>query len=351
MAVANAAKLRYADVYRKSLPALAQDSDSEVAREAVRAIRKSADPEFTSTLVGLLDDRRIRDLVRHALLDRGDNALQLLSKALEDPSTPASVLRHVPQTISRFSSQAAVETLLHGLTNVRRGMVRYKILRGLQPLLAGPLGAQADKTLVVEELRSTVDRALFLLHHEVELMRGLEADDSRGTPGGRILVDVVRDKSSLATARIFLLLALLYPEEDFRTIQSGLRSHRATNRASGVELLENLLAPEIRRATIGLVSQGAPMGRLRAADPDRFDATMEYGVAVRTLAQDASEAVSAFAMYHAAEIGLEHSDVLATDAAANRTDASLRDRAIGIIERLPEALALRPRSSDSAAVA
>ena len=312
---------------------------------------KSADPRFISTLVGLLGDRRIRDLVRHGLLDSGDNALQLLSKALEDPSTPASVLRHIPQTISRFSSPAAVETLLHGLTNVRSGMVRYKILRGLQPLLAGPLGPQADMTLIVEELRSTVDRALFLLHHEVELMRGQEADDSRGTPGGRILVDVVRDKRTLATARIFLLLALLYPEEDFRTIQSGLRSRRATNRASGIELLENLLAPKLRRPTIGLVSPDAPLGRLRAADPDRFDARMEYGVAVRTLAQDASEAVRAFALYHAGEINLEDSDVLAPDAAADRTEVSLRDRAIGIIERLPEALAIRATSSDPAAVA
>ncbi len=351
MAVANAAKLRYADVYRQSLPALAQDPDSDVAREAVRAMCKSADPWFTSTLVGLLHDRRIRDLVRQSLLDRGGAALELLSKTLEDPTTPASVLRHVPRTISRFASPAAVETLLQGLANVRSGLVRYKILRGLQPLLAGPVGARADKTPIVEELRSTVDRALFLLHHEVELMRGQEADDSRETPGGRILVDAVRDKRTLATARIFLLLALLYPKEDFRTIQTGLRSRRAAHRASGIELLENLLAPELRRATLGLVSQDASMERLRAADPDRFDARMEYGVAVRTLAQDASEAVRAFAMYHAGEIDLEDSEVLAPDAAADRTDASLRDRAIGIIEHLPDELTLRARASDPAVVA
>jgi hypothetical protein len=350
IAVANAAKLRYAEIYRRSLPALARDSSPQVAREAVRAMRKSGDAWFTSALVELLDDRRIRDLVRQALLDLGDDALALLSKTLEDPRSPAAVLRHIPRTISRFSSPAAVETLLHCLKNVRSGMVRYKILRGLQPLLAGPLGARADKTIIVEELRSTVDRALFLLHREVELVRGQEANAARATPGGQILVDVVRDKRSLATSRVFLLLALLYPEEDFRTIQSGVQSRLATSRASGIELLENLLPPDQRRPTIGLVSQGTPTERLQSADPDRFEVRTGYSAAVRSLARDASMAVSAFAMYHAAEIELEDSDVLPDTKGGDRAGASLRDRAIGVIERLPEAL-LRTRTSGSTAIA
>ena len=61
-------------------------------------------------------------------------------------------------------------------------------------------------------------------------------------------------------------------------------------------------------------------------------------------------AVSAFAMYHAAEIELEDSDVLPDTKGGDRAGASLRDRAIGIIERLPEAL-LRTRTSDSTAIA
>jgi hypothetical protein len=204
----------------------------------------------------------------------------------------------------------------------------------------------ADRTVILEELRSTVDRALFLLHHEVELMRGQEADDAHRTSGGRILIDVVEDKRTLAAARIFILLGLLYPSEDFRTIRSGIRSRRATKRASGIELLENLLEPELRRATIALVSLAEPQACLRAADPDRFDSSTEYRLVVEDLANDASEAVRAFAMYHAAELEPED-ESMSTQTGAELRGESMRERAIGIIERLPEA----PGSSANPAVA
>ncbi len=353
MAVANAAKLRYAEIYRESLPALARDTDSNVAREAVRAMHKSEDPEFTATLVALLDDRRIRDLVREALLDRDAEALKVLTRDLEDPTTPPSVLRHIPRTISRFSSLDAIDILLHALGSVRSGMVRYKILRGLEPLLAEPWGRTAAKSRILEELRSTVDRSLFLLHNEAELIRGQEEVASRRTPGGRLLIDLVRDKRYLAASRIFLLLALLHPEENFRTIQGGIRSERATRRASGIELLEHLLTPDLRHRIVGLVSQDTPMGRLRIASPELARTRQEYGAAVRALADDSSEAVRAFAMYHAGEIDLGDADSIGppVEAPADRPAASLRDRALGIIERLPEALARRAVPADGSTVA
>ena len=350
MAVANAAKLRHTEIYRRCLPQLARDPNTEVAREAVRAMCKSDDPWYTAALIALLDDRRVRDLVRPALLERGDDALAQLSSALEDANTPVSVLRHIPQTISRFSSPAAVTTLLRGLNNVRSGMVRYKILRGLQPLMATPLAIHADKALILAELRSTVERALSLLHNEVVLQRGQSTEEARRTAGGRILLDVVGDKTSLATGRIFLLLSLLYPSENFRRIESGVRSQRTSDQASGIELLDNLLPSDLRRPTIGLVSQGTPAERLQRADADRGAARIEYGAAVRTLARDSSESVKAFAMYHAGEIGLELAEAPAPEE-AHRPSSSLRDRAIGVIERLPDALALSTRPNDPEAAA
>lgn len=340
MAVANAAKLGYAPLYQDSLVALTRDSDPDVAREAVRAMQRSSDPFFTGPLVACLGDRRIRDLVRDALLERGDEALAVLARALESPDTPGPVLRHLPGTISRFPSAAALDTLLHGLEHARSGMVRYKILRGLQPLIAdSPLrGARRDR--IVAALRGTLGRTLHLLQHEVELVRGQHEDATRRTVGGRLLADLVRDKSGLATDRIFLLLSLLYPKEDFRGIRAGIRSQGARRQASSFELLEHLVSHDLRQQLVGLVSPGSAAERLRLASPARVEAGRPYAETVRGLARDPSEAVQAFAMYHASEIGVPLEPVHPAAPVPDEPFASgLREAALSVIERLPEALA------------
>ena len=69
---------------------------------------------------------------------------------------------------------------------------------------------------------------------------------------------------------------------------------------------------------------------------------LEYADFVRTLANDKSSSVRAFAMYHAGEIDIELSSPPDPDAAPRAsTKASLRDIALDMIEQLPDALARR----------
>ncbi len=94
------------------------------------------------------------------------------------------------------------------------------------------------------------------------------------------------------------------------------------------------------------------MGRLRIASPELARTRQEYGAAVHTLADDSSEAVRAFAMYHAGEIDLGADSIgPPVEAPAGRPAASLRDRALGIIERLPETMARRALPTDASTVA
>jgi len=351
MAVANAAKLQYSTLYREPLCKVARDSDRDVAREAVRAMRESDDPWFSDPLIALLDDRRIRDEVRAALLERGEAALSSLARALEAPETPAAVRRHLPRTISRFETTRAIEILLHGLRHVASGMVRYKILRGLQPLLQGPLGRSVDPAPLMAELEETIERTLFLLHREAELTRGQTEHVERLTSGGRLLVDLLKDKRKLATSRIFLLLSLLHPSEDFRVIERGIRSDRPIERASGTELLEHLLPRETSATLLGLLAPGSPLDRLRAADSPLASERIDYLEAVEELTRDASQAVRAFALYHAGEIEFERirDDLDSRSREGKPGVPSLRDRALEIIEGLPDALARQMIPADDSA--
>lgn len=343
IAVANAAKLRYSELYREPLQRLARDPDPEVAREAVRAMRESRDSGFVDPLIGLLDDRRIREEVRAALLERGESVLPALARALEAPDTPAAVRRHLPRTLSRFDSMEAVGILMHGLRHGPSGMIRYKILRGLQPLLEGPLGRSVDTTPLLEELEDTIDRTLHLLHREAEIARGQSERPDRATAGGRLLLDLLRDKRKLATSRIFLLLSLLYPNEDFRTIENGIRSDRPVAQASGTELLEHLLPRDLASTLLGILTPGSARDRLQAIGSTRSSGEkLDYLRTVDELGHDSSQAVRAFALYHSGELELERLREEDPRVGPDRTRVrSLRERALEIIEGLPDALALQ----------
>ena len=356
LASATAARLHYHPVAREALVRLAGDENLEVAEEAVRAICASGDEWFTGPLVGLLGERRVRDGVRAALLERGDAALRVLAQRLVDPATPVPILRHIPRTIARFGSQEASDVLIESLSRVESGMVRYKLLRGLETMhnrrrreMESGFAPALDVRGIRAEFDRTLDRSLDLLHLEAELARMQAERPERATVGGELLVELLQDKRDLATGRLFTMLGLIYPDEDFRVIRSGLRSVLPTDRASAMELIETLLSREVGSAILGLVMEGSADALLAVADPVRKDRRLDYASVVSALLQDESHSVRAVALYHAGEVGLEldpetiqraESDA---DPVRGPSDLTLQDRGLAILRELSEQGARRTR--------
>jgi len=358
LAAATAARLHYHPVTRNGLVRLAQDEDADVAQEAVRAICSSGDDWFTAPLVGLLGDRRIRDGVRAALLERGDRALQVLANQLVDPKTPVPILRHIPRTIARFGSLEASKVLIDSLSLVESGMVRYKLLRGLEMMHNGRApwrDGESDFTALIDirgiqsEFDRTLARSLDLLQLEAELARMQSERSDRATVGGELLVELLQDKRELATGRLFKMLGLIYPNEDFRSIGSGLQSVVPTDRASAIELIETVLSREVGSAILGLAMDGSADALLAVADPGRKDRRLDYESAVRALLRDESRSVQAVALYHAAEVGVDcaSESSMLTDSDRSITElplsATLKDRALAILREMSEQGARRSR--------
>jgi AAA family ATP:ADP antiporter len=358
LAAATAARLHYHAVAREALVRLAGDENLEVAEEAVRAICASGDEWFTEPLVGLLGERRVRDGVRAALLERGDAALRVLAERLVDPTTPVPILRHIPRTIARFGSQEASNVLIESLSSVESGMVRYKLLRGLETMHShrrrgGEMESGLIPALDVRGIRAefdrTLDRSLDLLHLEAELARMQSESSDRATVGGELLVELLQDKRDLATGRLFAMLGLIYPNEDFRVIRSGLRSALPTDRASAMELIETLLSREVGSAILGLVMAGSADALLAVADPVRKGRHLDYGSVVRALLQDESHSVRAVALYHAGEVGIELDSETVREADSDGdpdrgpSDLTLQERGLAILRELSDQGARRTR--------
>ncbi len=350
LAASTAARLRYHPVSRAALLRMAGDEVSEVAEEAVRAISRSQDAWFTPTLVQLLGDRRIRDGVRRALIQRGEVALDVLAKALVDRATPVTVVRHIPRTIALFDSPAAARVLVDSLSQVESGMVRFKLVRGLETLLrehrrreglrGAALAMSIDQRRIRAEFDRTLTRSLYLLESEL-----LIADTQRGTPrlatlGGELVVDLLRDKRALATGRLFMLLGLLHPDENFHSILDALGGENDKGRASAQELIETLLAGDVAAQILRLAKGLRGEMRPELAKDDLEPRAALYETAIQSLLKDDSRSVRAVAMYHAGEVGIRIETERA--AAALDDDVDLRERAMAALR------SVQPRGRRSA---
>jgi AAA family ATP:ADP antiporter len=342
MALANAIKLRYSAAFRESVQALTRDLDPEVRREAVRAIRASNDVFHTPHLVQLLDDRSIRDEVRETLLEGGGPALDALARALDDPNLSPLVERHLPRTIMRFASVRAAQILLDHLDRPHSGLVRYKLLRGLTTLLSGPVGHLVDKQPVRTAIAREISRAEQLLAWEAAVVAGQEEEPTRRMTGGELLADLLHDKGRLTLQRIFRLLYMLHPEENFHRIWSGLESGRRESRASSIELIENLLEPRLAVAVGGLIENLPAADRLRATGSDLAGQPLGYAAALGELADDSGTTLRGVALYHIAELGIDVAARAIDDLDPSRAGmvARMRARALRLIENVPESTAL-----------
>jgi len=337
LALANAIKLRHLPAFRRTLGKLVRDPSPLVRREALSAIRVSGDDYYTPLLVQLLNDREIRDQARTALNERGDAALLELSKVLAGENAAPGLLRHVPRAISRFQSVDAANILLQQLIadqgadgeprDRHSGMVRYKILRALGPLLSGPIGDQVDKSPLLLAVTQTIRRVIKNLHWQTWLEQGRESEPARQTCGSELLLQLLKDKERLALQRIFRMLFMIQPEENFRDIWMGLQSTSRRDRASSIELLDNILGAE-QRVTVGaLVGSGSVRERLGKSGSDLAGVRLEYSELLAQIEGDQSRVLSGLAMYHAGEIevALPRADVLL-----------MREQGLAMIEEMPE---------------
>jgi len=332
LAIAHAIEQSPDPAYEDLLRALLHDPEPGVRRETVRAACESRDPRYTPLLVAHLGDRDIRELLRRALVERGAEGLAALADALESPETPARVLRHVPQSIARFGSREAAAILLAHVTDQRlSGIVRYKILRGLSALADAAI--PLDRRVLQGAVEESLDRTRALIRWQAALEEGATGHPERDTCARFLLIEILEDKQRLALQRIFRMLYLQNPDEDFRRMWQGLHSGYRVVRASSAELVENLVPREQALSILGLTADGSTRSRMQAADVGAFEGG--YGDLIRELQRDRSDTLRGLAAYHAAELGGFLGDET-REPPGDPSSERLLERAMALLERLPD---------------
>jgi len=304
VAIAEAISLRQPEGFDAVLATLARAAEVEVRRAAAHAIAQVRVTALVPLLVELLGDEQTRAVARAALLELQDDGFDALAHALEDEQLPRTLRNEIPRALGLFDPQRAAPLILRRFTHEPDGMVRYRLLRVLEGLVARAPAVELDQSQLRLAIESTVRRAYLHLAQRRVLEGGAIEDAARATPGHAFLARMLHDKEKHAIGRLFRLLGLTFPTEDFAEIHRGLSSERSAARASSLELIENLLDEPLRSAVVGLVDDVSDADRLAAAGTFHQPLAGGYETLLRELLASGSAALRDVTVFHVGELTL-----------------------------------------------
>jgi ATP/ADP translocase len=347
--------------YSWALVRLAFIREPGLAVEVARSMAAAPDLEHVPTLVRLLASRDCREDVRAAILSLGEPALGALESALLDTSLTRHVRRHLPRTIARFGGEAVVKILERRLAVETDEVVELKIVRALGRLRAADPGLPVDRPMLLEEARTTLERAVTLLFWRVTIDDYSAEHPSTKTAVAEMLIALLADKEDAALDRVFRILKVLDPSEEFEILFAGLRSSDSGRRAAGRELLSHVVPEPLRGGILAMLGDGAAPARLRLAArfydptgrarPDRTTTRPSEAAAaqrdrapeleamhvacLRDMLLDASDAIRNVASYRIAELGLGQlePELRALATAPDGALAELSDKAMDLFEQ------------------
>lgn len=283
---------------------LSEREDLALRSEVARAMRAVADRRFIEPLIAMLPTRALRADARQALVRIGAPALEALDLALGDETLIHNVRRHIPRTLSRFEPTDAAPILMRHALSARDGLVRFKILRALGSLRRRERDLPLDETVLREGIVRTLSGSLRLLDWREALARGVREQPQRATAVYELLLHTLEHKESHAKERLFRLLGLLYPSEDWERIYRGLDSPRPQERASSHELIEALLQAPLRDALLAFVDHLPDSERLRRGSEFHTPRSWRYEEVLEEFLDRGSLGLRCITLYHVGELGL-----------------------------------------------
>lgn len=223
---------------------LLQDADESVVRAALAAASGPDRAGLAEAVIGHLHDTSLRQAAADALAGMGPTAVAPLRRLLEDPAAPLTVRSEVPRILSTIGGVEARTALMASLFEADV-VLRTHVIAGLSRLHARHRDLGVD--------RQTIEMVL-----TAEIMGHYRSYQIVGTLGEAIesedpVAQGLRHAMEQEQERIFRLLDPLLPDQDMKSVYLALRSQNQTLRANALELLDNVLSPQLRELVVPLV--------------------------------------------------------------------------------------------------
>ncbi len=288
-------------------------ADTELRGEAAVALGRlgETDPSCSdrvlAVLVTLLPNREVAVAARDAIASMGPQALAFLEHRLQTHDMRGPSAWAIARALSGFEPRLVAPVLHRLLETSPDGAVRFRALRQLRRAKSEAPDIALDVSLLTRAALSTTQGAIWLIEQKSLLAETQEREKLSPTAAGELLLSLFGDKLTLAKGRLFLLLGLLHPSEDFDRVARGLASNDRKTRATSRELCDNVLVGPIREPILLLLDDRDDVGKLDLALGRERDRSATHRALVSRLATESGE-IGALARYRAGELALELGD-------------------------------------------
>jgi len=256
-----------------ALTLLLADNDARVVREAIGAVRRRVarhgpDPMYAPALIALLDNRRLKQDARQALVTFGEPVIPTLVHFMNSPDERLWVRRALPKTIAMIGGHDAVSALADSLRLASDPFLFRKLVEGL-----GANSVAARHAVEISEAvtaqSSRYFRALAMLAALGSVERSQLAgplivwDTDRHEP--TLLERLLAEQMSDSVVNIFGLLMILHDRVHIRDAHRSVTSTQPGLVAAAVEYLDNVLTPATKRVVLPVIEDQPVTKRLEAA--------------------------------------------------------------------------------------
>lgn len=235
----------YMESLRLYIPNLLQDESLRVRRALLEAIAATNIKEYYPSLLKALQYKSTRKAASQALTRLGNDALPMLESIALDTYKPESSRNQAWQAIGSIDTDEAIQCLLQNLITSWGGTRRtlLKILLRLSQdgglrrsqsveLALDRFGRDGVEDLINQELTFIGQIYAALLDFEDETIQCRETD---------LLQRALKELETDGIERIFMLLQFISLPSAIRAAQVSWQGATPSNRARGIEILDNIL--------------------------------------------------------------------------------------------------------------
>ncbi|MBL8920755.1 MAG: HEAT repeat domain-containing protein [Myxococcaceae bacterium] len=315
---------------------LMSDADARVRRSAVTAAGHLKSPEFVIPLIYRTQSHETAREATDALTNFGPAIVATLAKVLSNHLEDPNIRRAVAKVLGRVGTPEAVDVISQHLDEPDEEL-RGRLYKALARTVKGRRLVLKDLAAVRAALDRELNRAWKALHLAEILALGSGPGAStprQGEQAARALLgSAIIEKVAQIEGRLFLLLAILYPDADMEQIAAGIRdalaADAARRRGNAVELLDNLLDRDLKARFLPLLDQLPRPEKLKVVAERYPKPQLDQKAALLELTRDEVAWVRACAVWCCAEAAAT-SDVRTSTLADSTADGSAIVREIAL---------------------
>jgi AAA family ATP:ADP antiporter len=232
------------DAFLDLLGTLIQDADAIVAREAIRSARAVVREELIQPLLSVLGRDELTDDVATALALYGNELVPEIERRLRDESAPIDPRRELPTVLVRIGTPEAEQALIGSLLQADVTL-RHRVIASLNKLRTLHPDVKLDPATINLLLAAEIAGH----YRSYQVLGPLQAR----LPDEDPVLKAMQHAMEQELDRIFRLMALLLPHVGLHDAYVGLRSKDDLVRANALELLDNVLSPDLRQVLVPLL--------------------------------------------------------------------------------------------------